>query len=409
MKTKDITIEYVKECSKKCNTKKEFQLNYQRAYTYARKIGVLDEVCSHMFVKNYSTPQLILKHLTENLFGERCFYNHRKLITPYEVDVYFENLGIAFEYDGERWHKNDKINKFELCKEQNVTLITIKEKSRKYEIDVKNQLVENINLINTITKKNIRKSDIFDFEVDYKNLLPNVDQIKSVCLKYNNVRDFKENDPYFYNLLVRRKQLRDFTKHMSTSRTRYNEIDIKKVISGYTTITDFLKNESKLYQHLKKHKLDHLLNHLKRNTISWTKELVLNEINKYVFLKEFKENSGGCYVAAIKFGLYDELDKLKKKHQEYTIDCIIITISKYKKLIDLIENDYGVYGYCLRNNLQHLYSHLEKRKKWSREELEFLVGSYDTLKMFVLEQPTAYSVIRKRHKDLIGRLKKYVK
>lgn len=409
MRTKDITIEYVKECGKKCNTKKEFQLKYERAYTYARKNGILEEVCSHMLVKNYSTPQLIIKQLTENLFGQVCFYNYRKLITPYEIDIYFESLGIAFEYDGERWHRDDEIDKFKMCKEHDVFLITIKERSRDYEIDVKNQLVENIDHINFVTKKNIKPSDIIDFKIDYKNLLPNAEQIKEVCLKYTHVRDFKQNDPYFYNLLVRRKQLRDFTKHMSTSRTRYDEVNIEEVISKYNNITDFLKNESKLYQHIKKHKLDYLIKDLKRPTIAWTKESVLEEINKYEYLKDFKENTGGCYAAAIRFGLNNELNNLKRKREEQTMENIIFTISKYDKLIDLIENDCSVYNYCLKNNLKHLYSHLEKRKKWSRNELENLVNKYETLKVFALEQPAAYSIIRKKHKDLIGRLKKYVK
>lgn len=409
MRTKDITIEYVKECSEKCNTRSEFMRKYERAYTFARKNGILDEVCSHMFVKSYSTPQLIIKQITETLFGETCLYNYRKLIYPYEIDVYFESLGIAFEYDGERWHRNDDINKFELCKEKNVTLITIIENNRKYESDVKRQLIDNLKLINLVTKLNISESDILNFEVDYKILLPNIEQIKKVCSKYDNVRDFKSNEPYYYNLLVRRKQLREFTKHMSTSRTRYEEIDIQKVISNYDNITDFLKNESKLYQHIKKHKLDHLIDHLDRQAKTWTIESVIEEINKYEYLSDFKKNTGGCYNVAIKFGLHDELNKLKRKCTIYVIEDVISTISKYKKLIDLIKNDMNVYTYCLNNGLQHLYSHLEKRKKWSRVELELLVDKYETLKQFSEENPAAYQIIRRRHKDLIGRLKKYVK
>lgn len=407
MKYKDFTIDYIKECSKKCNSKKEFFERYGRVYAFARKSGILEEVCSHMIVKNYSTPQLIIKQITENLFKQNCFYNYRKLIPPYEIDIYFESLGIAFEYDGERWHRDDQIDKFKLCKEKNVTLIKIKERSRKYELDVKNQLIENLELINLITKKNIKISDIFNFSVDYRKLLPNLEQIKEVCSRYLNVREFKQSEPYFYNLLVRRKLLREFTKHMSTSRTRYDEINIDEIINKYDNITDFLKNESNLYQYLKKNKLDYLIDHLKRPSKIWTKKMVIEEINNYEYIKDFKEKTGGCYLAAIRFGLKDELGKLKRKYEKYTIDSLILSISKYKKLIDLIENDMNVYSYCLNNGLQHLYSHLERRKKWTREELENLVNNYESLKVFATEHPSAYSVIRKRHKDLKDRLKKY--
>jgi hypothetical protein len=409
MRTKDITLEYVIECVKKCKTRKEFVTRFERVYTYARKLKILDEVCGHMIVKNYSTPQLILRQITENLFNQTCLYNYRKLITPYELDVYFESLGIAFEYDGERWHKNDTVNKFELCNEKNIILITIKENCRDYETDIKNQLIENLNTINQITNKNISNLDILTFKVDYKSLIPSIEHIIEVCLKYNNIRDFKINEPYYYNLLVRRKLLKEFTKHMSTSRTRYDEMDIKKIIESYSDIGEFLKKESKLYQHIKKNKLDHLIEHLNRSTQLWTRESIIDEINKYEYLYDFKKNTGGCYAAAVRLGLKNELKKLKKKYNTYDIDNLKMTISKYNRLIDFIENDFNTYTYCLNNKLQYLYSHLEKRKKWTTSELITIVNSCNTLKELSKNHPNAYSVIRKRHKYLLENLKKYVK
>ena len=150
---------------------------------------------------------------------------------------------------------------------------------------------------------------------------------------------------------------------MKTSRTNYNDIDIPKVISKYNSLNEFIKKETKLYQHIKKNKLECLLDNLFKNSFIWTKELIIDEISKYKFLNDFKKNTRGCYNAATKMGLINELNVLKKKKNVYTIEFLTKTISKYSKLLDFINNDYNIYIHCLNNRLQYLYFHLEKRKK----------------------------------------------
>ncbi len=45
---KDRDLESVKEIAKSCNSRYEFQLKDQGAHSWARDMGLLDEVCSHM-------------------------------------------------------------------------------------------------------------------------------------------------------------------------------------------------------------------------------------------------------------------------------------------------------------------------------------------------------------------------
>jgi hypothetical protein len=407
MEYKFESIDDVLKYSLQCKTRTEFRFKYERAYNYARKMKILDDVCNHMIIKSYSTPQLILKKVTETLFGERCQYNDRKLIKPYEIDVLFKNLNIAFEYNGSRWHMDDRVNKYELCDNQNVILIVITENNKDYESDVKNQLINNLDIINEKTNKSITPSDVLHIVIDYSELIPNLEHIKSICLKYNDLGEFIKSEGYFYQLLYKRKLLKDFTSHMKTSRTNYNNIDIPKVISKYVSLNEFIKKETKLYQHIKKNKLEYLLGDLFKNSFIWSKELIIEEISKYEFLNDFKKNTRGCYNAAIKMGLINELKVLKKKKNTYTKEFLIKTISKYTKLIDLINNDFNVYTHCLNNNFINLYSHLEKRKKWSEDELIDIINSCKNIKELSINHPRAYSCIRRRYKYLLNKLKKY--
>jgi hypothetical protein len=409
MNKKYQTIEEILECSLLCRTRSEFKVKYQTAYNSARKLGVLDEVCKHMIIKSYSTPQLILKKIMETILNVKCLYNCRTIIKPYEIDVYFDQYNLGFEYDGQRWHKNDNVDKEKLCSIKNITLITIKENSKNYENDVKNQLISNLQLINKITNKKIIDSDITDIEINYLELIPNLTEIQKICLKYDDLGLFIKKENSLYVLLHKRKLLKIFTSHMKTSRTYYPNIDIEEIIKKYDSISDFIRCESKLYQHIKKHKLDGLLVSLKRNSISWTKESIISEILKYEYLDDFKKNTGGCYNAAIRLGMYSEIKKLKLKRNSYSLTEINETISKYSKLIDFINNDYNIYTYCLKNNLQHLYSHMDKRKKWTEEELLKIVNQYNTVKELSINEPLVYSCVRKRYKHLLTKLKRYVK
>jgi len=144
----------------KYKTKTEFFKNDGKIYRKAKNLGLLDSICSHMIKQSFSIPQLMLKYILTNLFDIDCLYNTRKIIKPYELDIYFPEYKLAFEYDGKRWHIGDKINKMELCKSLGIKLFHIKENNRKYENDIKTQLIDILDQINSITNKKISIMDV---------------------------------------------------------------------------------------------------------------------------------------------------------------------------------------------------------------------------------------------------------
>ncbi|MBP3546849.1 MAG: hypothetical protein J6K16_06960 [Alphaproteobacteria bacterium] len=79
-------------------------------------------------------------------FAEQAFYYYIKKIYPdtisrykadflgkMELDIFIPSVNIAIEYDGEAWHKNNKIHKeqkkYKICKKNNIYLIRLKEKN----------------------------------------------------------------------------------------------------------------------------------------------------------------------------------------------------------------------------------------------------------------------------------------
>ena len=81
------------------------------------------------------------------IFKEDAEQSNRKIIKPYELDVYIPSLSLAFEYNGEYWHsekfrdKDHRQHKTELCVLKNIKLIHIEEKDwKKDKEQVKNNI-----------------------------------------------------------------------------------------------------------------------------------------------------------------------------------------------------------------------------------------------------------------------------
>ena len=173
---RDLNFEFVSNVAKNYSSRGEFYQFDSVAYTKAIKNGWLDIICSHMVVKHISIPQLLLKDILEHMFDETCSYNDKKTIKPFELDCYFPKYKIAWEYDGKYFHNNresDRI-KDELCNKKGIFLFRINEDSpnyRKYVVNIKNQLIKQLDEIKTVTGVKIDKDKILTYKP--KVLAPN--------------------------------------------------------------------------------------------------------------------------------------------------------------------------------------------------------------------------------------------
>lgn len=277
MMAKFFSYDMLKDIAKKYKSKGEFQKYDCVAHSCAKRMGYLDDICNHMIKQSFSIPQLILSEIIKIVITDEIIYDTRKIIKPYELDVFIPKYNLAFEYDGKGWHlnnKNDKI-KDDLCVTKNIKLIRIVENNRDYINDIKTQLINKLDDINNYCKLNIQKNDII-----------NIDDIILNNIVNNNVLNIDE---------------------------------IKKIISKYNNYHIFLKSEHKLHDKLKRMKMLHLTNDLKRDRETWTDDKIKNETSKYEYLLDFIQNSNGCYSHIKRNGLEYNLNHLKRKNRYKTI------------------------------------------------------------------------------------------
>lgn len=256
---RDLSYNKLKEIALLYKTRTDFQKYDCSAYQSARVNGYLDEICKHMISQSYSIPQIILFQILCKLIGSEIIYNTRKVISPYEIDIYVPKYKIAFEYNGRKWHENDKINKEILCFEKNIKLFTIVENSRTYEEDIKKQLINFLPIINSITNLEISKEKIMEISnVDYTNNLIDIDRIESICNSYNDFNKFKKENKKIYEKLYRLKLIDKYTNHMR-KRIVWNESKAEMVIRKYEYLGDLIKNNYGCYLWIRKNKKEKML------------------------------------------------------------------------------------------------------------------------------------------------------
>ena len=248
---RDLTPEVIKEIALKYYSKREFCDKDSSAYITANRLGIMEEVTKHMVNMSFSVPQIISRQITEYLFNQKCEYNTRRIIAPYELDVYFPNLKIAFEYDGKGWHQNDEIDKTKLCKDKGILLIKLFERSRRFKEDIQQHLVENLQLINKWCNLFITEENILSFSepIDFPKLFTDEELY---ILRNNDTSYLRKN----HNNLYQKYQRYNPDNKVFTT-LKWTEDVVKDELSKYENWKDVYQNNRQLYQAVMK-KFKHL-------------------------------------------------------------------------------------------------------------------------------------------------------
>ena len=97
-----------------------------------------------------SSPELEIKNIINTMYNGKCIENSRSIIPPLELDLYYPEKNVAIEFNGNYWHdenhkpKDYHFNKFKLCKEKGIRLVSI------YESDWYNKRDNIISLLKNI-------------------------------------------------------------------------------------------------------------------------------------------------------------------------------------------------------------------------------------------------------------------
>ena len=134
-------------------------------------------------------------------------YNTRKIISPYELDVYIPENKLAIEIHGLHWHSEQLVgkyyhlNKYKMCKEKGITLIQIFEnewynKSEQIKSYIKTKLGLNTTITTYIIKE-ISKQQYNQFQ-NQNTIIKHKPGDKNIAITNNNevyaVATFKDNN-----------------------------------------------------------------------------------------------------------------------------------------------------------------------------------------------------------------------
>ena len=122
-----------------------FSLSVQRNYTNT----IMCTICNPI-EKHISGLEIQLTNFIKENYIDEIIENSKKIINPYELDIYLPDLKLAFEFNGLFWHceyqraDDFHLMKTELCEKQRIQLIHIYEDDWMYKQDIVKSRILNL-------------------------------------------------------------------------------------------------------------------------------------------------------------------------------------------------------------------------------------------------------------------------
>lgn len=241
-----LTPEYVAAQAKKYESKVEFQMKDPSSYKKAKSLGIFEQVTSHMKRTSFSVPQLICRQFFDELIDFNSLYNTRKIITPYEIDIYYPSSKVAVEYHGKGWHsrtaavQRDSYKK-ELLKEKGIYLIEIHEKSRRYENDIKSQICNHEELLKKLGKT---RKDVMSLKINWHMIYRQTswqERIRNIKIRAKSCSSIKEFRTKFnsdYRFLSKYR-MRDMISFLPTDHDIYTDDYLIEKSKEYESYAQF--------------------------------------------------------------------------------------------------------------------------------------------------------------------------
>lgn len=194
---------------------------YEVSYDVFRRF--LTEINIKIPIRFTSSGERSVGDFIESTLGISVVRNNRKLIHPYELDIYIPSHNLAIEYCGLYWHselqnrgKDYHIRKFNMCKELGIQLITIFEDEYLNNIDLIHNKLASILGSSKVECIHARTCDVREISPSDKRIFLDVNHVQG-----NDTSSIKLG-LFFDNILVsvmtfaKPSRVRSSVKHQQT-------------------------------------------------------------------------------------------------------------------------------------------------------------------------------------------------
>jgi hypothetical protein len=178
---------------------KQFKINRSQLKNREKYKTVICTECNPINSFSNSGMELQLLDFIKTIYKGEIILNNRKIIYPYEIDIYLPEEKIAFEFNGLWWHnelykpKDYHQKKSDMCRNKNINLFQIWEDDWLYKGDV----------VKSIIKNYIERKEIYLKDCEIKTQIEN--KICENFLNKNNIEGFIKSDVKI--AIINKKQL----------------------------------------------------------------------------------------------------------------------------------------------------------------------------------------------------------
>lgn len=212
--------------------------------TVSRRFQMLDIEVLNVSPKT-SFQELQIQQFIQQNYHNQIITNTRKIIPPYELDIYIPEHNLAIEYCGLYWHSNKFINKWyhynkmKMCNDKGIRLITVFEDEWIYKTEQVKQKI--LYILKQLSAKTTYARNTKISYIDYATAKPFLDAYH-IQGSVGNVSPtislglFDKEDLVAVCTITKRKDYYDITRYATS----------KKVVGGFGKILNYLQKQLQL-------------------------------------------------------------------------------------------------------------------------------------------------------------------
>lgn len=401
-------------------TKSEFNKYAKAAYAAAKKYGWFDEVTSHMI-----SPQI--KWTKEMIASEAKKYKTKEGFRKGSPKAYSAayGWGIMDEVSQHMVPLGDLFNRlvyaYEFPDNTAYVGLTHDKDERDYLHKIKGPIHDYINstglnptlklisadYINALDAQKLEACTIEEYRNNGWKLLNKAkagslgmckvfwtkERVQSEANKYKKRFDFQKKSPKAYNAAYRNGWLNQVCDHMEKNYIDWTEDLIKKEVMKYKTLKDF-RTQSSAYKAAQRFGIfDDVTKNLTRAIENWTDENLMDELSKHDSISDLRKNNNSAHTIAYqRFGkeflnnFYGSVSKIS-----WTPELLKKEAQKYKNRLEFLKGSESAYKAAQRQGiLDDLIKDMEPDFIWDEEKVRQEASKYNTRMDFKNGSKTAY-------------------